>query len=605
MLIECDRAEPTGAPNDVLSAKRISLEGGALPIALARRNSDACQSRGRGWRRSRADLPAQVGRFPGARSSRRLGYGQVGVRRVPRAPARRSISATGNPGGRTPFQASPDLASTRSRGCCWPAMSQASGTRVPRYRHLLPARFPTAPVSICRASPTELPGTLPTISSRSAAVRFSPSRRSEGPGICAAPNLEFCAAFPGSTWTTGRGGGLHPGGTSWSEMLRIIRAIDTMLPHGNPVSPIYRSVGYTQGGSQDPETLAGKIGDLTAMLQDFDRLDLAGTRAAPLCYYLGIAAPRSDARSMDISNLGTYAFCRANAPGAGGRWSGRVFATTPWYQWPFGGSDNIHTDAYGTVRHGEFEGYAKYIAEDEEPGRFTPLWNSLSRPVVVTRQTITVPFDRPSGAAFARGVLTWLADPSDGIARAPAFRWAVRRNKTFLPYRPACAGWRLICRLASRCGPVTWSRSPTRFTVRAVLIRARTAGSGKPGHGRTGQPISSRQTGQRLGVAIHEEPDDLIAPGAKRESAHVHLGNPRGLPGCERCIQAAKAGDAEDGGAVVADGPAREADQDRREGRQPRPLRHVPNGRGGGAAREMFADILSLIARLRVLPAPA
>jgi len=42
----------------------------------------------------------------------------------------------------------------------------------------------------------------------------------------------------------------------------------------------------------------------------------------------------------------------------------------------------------------------------------------------------------------------------------------------------------------------------------------------------------------------------------------------------------AHAGDAEDGGAVVVDQPAREADQDRCEGRQPWPLRDVPDGRG-------------------------
>src|SRR6266702_2566083 len=49
----------------------------------------------------------------------------------------------------------------------------------------------------------------------------------------------------------------------------------------------------------------------------------------------------------------------------------------------------------------------------------------------------------------------------------------------------------------------------------------------------------------------------------------------------------ADAGDAEDGRAVVADQPAREADQDRREGRQPRPLRYVSDGRGGGAAADV------------------
>jgi hypothetical protein len=45
--------------------------------------------------------------------------------------------------------------------------------------------------------------------------------------------------------------------------------------------------------------------------------------------------------------------------------------------------------------------------------------------------------------------------------------------------------------------------------------------------------------------------------------------------------------DAEDGGAVVADQLAREADQDRRKGREPRPLRDLPDGRGRGAATDV------------------
>ena len=66
----------------------------------------------------------------------------------------------------------------------------------------------------------------------------------------------------------------------------------------------------------------------------------------------------------------------------------------------------------------------------------------------------------------------------------------------------------------------------------------------------------------------------------------------------------AHAGGAEDGAAVVADQPAREADQDRRQGRQPR--RYVRFQMAEVAvSRQMFADILSLIARLRALPAPA
>jgi hypothetical protein len=46
----------------------------------------------------------------------------------------------------------------------------------------------------------------------------------------------------------------------------------------------------------------------------------------------------------------------------------------------------------------------------------------------------------------------------------------------------------------------------------------------------------------------------------------------------------ADACDAQDGGTVVADQPAREADQDRRQSRQPWPLRHLPNGRGRSVA---------------------
>ena len=58
------------------------------------------------------------------------------------------------------------------------------------------------------------------------------------------------------------------------------------------------------------------------------------------------------------------------------------------------------------------------------------------------------------------------------------------------------------------------------------------------------------------------------------------------------------------GGAVVVDQPAREADQDRREGCRLRMLRHVPMVEVA-VWRQMFADILSLITRLRAPRAPA
>ncbi len=49
----------------------------------------------------------------------------------------------------------------------------------------------------------------------------------------------------------------------------------------------------------------------------------------------------------------------------------------------------------------------------------------------------------------------------------------------------------------------------------------------------------------------------------------------------------ANAGGAQDRRAVVADQLAREADQDRRQGGQSRPLRHLPAGRGRGAAADV------------------
>jgi len=52
----------------------------------------------------------------------------------------------------------------------------------------------------------------------------------------------------------------------------------------------------------------------------------------------------------------------------------------------------------------------------------------------------------------------------------------------------------------------------------------------------------------------------------------------------------ANAGDAQGGGAAVTDQPAREADQDRCQGRQPWPLIHVPDGRGGSATADVQGD---------------
>src|SRR5271169_1116434 len=71
-----------------------------------------------------------------------------------------------------------------------------------------------------------------------------------------------------------------------------------------------------------------------------------------------------------------------------------------------------------------------------------------------------------------------------------------------------------------------------------------------------------------------------------------HLYRQRGTPpapcsGLQSWELHADAGDAEDRGPVVADQLARKADQDRREGRQPRALRDIPDGRGRSAAADV------------------
>jgi hypothetical protein len=55
----------------------------------------------------------------------------------------------------------------------------------------------------------------------------------------------------------------------------------------------------------------------------------------------------------------------------------------------------------------------------------------------------------------------------------------------------------------------------------------------------------------------------------------------------------AHAGDAEGSGVMVADQPAGKADQDRRQGGQPRPLRYLPIGRGLGVAADVCGNLVA------------
>jgi hypothetical protein len=159
-----------------------------------------------------------------------------------------------------------------------------------------------------------------------------------------------------------------------------------------------------------------------------------------LNYYLELPAATTDATVYPGSNWGTYTFARTNAPGRGGPFSGRVFATGPSAQWQFVGTDNIHTGDYGTARWGEIEGYARHLVQDRGV-LWTPLWRPLSGgAITVAGQTITVPFARPAGPDFAAGVMSWQSDPVDGIKVWPQNGWHVKRGGTDLTVTPTIAG---------------------------------------------------------------------------------------------------------------------------------------------------------------------
>src|SRR3984893_12353941 len=78
----------------------------------------------------------------------------------------------------------------------------------------------------------------------------------------------------------------------------------------------------------------------------------------------------------------------------------------------------------------------------------------------------------------------------------------------------------------------------------------------------------------QMGRFERDQMDPAVMPHLRRQ----RRASPAPRAGLQPRQPHADAGDAEVSGALVADQPAREADQDRREGRQPRALRDVPDG---------------------------
>ena len=242
-------------------------------------------------------------------------------------------------------------------------------------------------------------------------------------------------------------------GTSWTNMLSILAA--TVPGAGCFPTPAYTnwlpsSVGYTQGGSQPLGTNAEKVADLTDMIGQFDALNI---NPAPLKFYLSLPSQVSNGGVFDDSIQGTYTFCRMHAPGAGGAYSGRVYATGPSYAYQFNGNDNIHTGDYGSSRWGELEGYARWLVQDKGV-QWTPLWRPLTGGAITRAgQVLTVPWARPAGPDFAAGVMSWQSNPQDGIKVWPQMGFHVKRGGVDLTVAPAISGMNVLLTVTETISP--------------------------------------------------------------------------------------------------------------------------------------------------------
>jgi hypothetical protein len=246
--------------------------------------------------------------------------------------------------------------------------------------------------------------------------------------------------------TVGAGTAMTTLGTAWYELQVYSGLVNAALPNASLglTAPVYKSVGWTQGGSFDTSHAQATVDEWTAMEAAYDGMNFPGTGPASLLFYLGIRAPITTDVVCSQAIAGGIQFVRANA-------NGRTIGTTPWYQWKFNGSDNIHTGPYGTVRHGECEGLARYITEDEGT-QYKPLWRSLT-PIMRGSQTLTVPFDRPTGSFFASAQMQWMSNPDDGIKVWPQNGWHVQRGGVDLTVTPTISGMNVVLAIAETLTP--------------------------------------------------------------------------------------------------------------------------------------------------------
>src|SRR5271166_4472376 len=147
-------------------------------------------------------------------------------------------------------------------------------------------------------------------------------------------------------------------------------------------------------------------------------------------------------------------------------------------------------------------------------------------------------------------------------ASTPASAIRRRAGRNPAGWWPRLSGIRANCIRASALSSPTWRGRPSASWPSTISAAPRSSGSRK----------GRQQSGGRACHAVLSLPTRFAFSS---------------MPGLQSRQFHANAGDAQGGGAMVADQPAGKADQDRRQGGQPRPLRHVSDGRGCGAATDV------------------
>src|SRR5262249_1591012 len=123
---------------------------------------------------------------------------------------------------------------------------------------------------------------------------------------------------------------LYSEGISWYNQTVVLGQLNTLFPIPYYTGYELNSVGYTDGAGSATGTMAGKIADMTDMVAQYDAL---GEPGGPIQFFVDEAPIISNATTRTQNGMGTSTFMRTNAPGAGGPFSGRFFATTPFCQW--------------------------------------------------------------------------------------------------------------------------------------------------------------------------------------------------------------------------------------------------------------------------------